>query len=173
MTNRAVRLVPLSVDHLSHVMGWVNDPEVMGYFANRQTPITEVEELAYMEKLLASPRTDKVWSVFDENTGDYVGQCSINAIYWGAGNGRVFLAVTKTMQGKGYAKPILKALIETGFRLGLHKLWLIVREDNVTAQKKYLEVGFKVEGLLMDEYYVHGKFHNMVRMGIISPLSFP
>lgn len=166
---QAVRLVPLHPDHLAHIMGWVNDPEVMGYFANRQKPITEEEELEYINTLIKS-KNDYVWSVFDDITGEYVGQCSINAIYWPASNGRIFLAVTKNQQGKGYAGAILKALMHQAFfTLALHKLWLIVREDNASAQDKYLKAGFKVEGLLQDEYYVQGRYHNMVRMGLINP----
>lgn len=171
---KAVRLEPLHTDHLAHVMGWVNDPTVMGYFASHQTEITEEAELAYMKSLISS-RNDFVWSVFDELTGEYVGQCSINAIHWPASNGRVFLVVTKEQQGKGYAGAILKALLHEGFfKIALHKLWLIVREDNLSSQKKYLKVGFEVEGLLKDEYFVQGKYHNMVRMGMINPeFSYP
>ncbi len=169
MTNRAVRLEPLAPEHLPYIMGWVNDMQVMGYFANRQTPITEDEELAYINSLISS-KNDRVWSVFDAITGEYVGQCSINAIYWPASNGRIFLAVTKSQQRKGYAEAILKALLhEAFFTLALHKLWLIVREDNTSAQEKYLKSGFQVEGLLRDEYFVQGRYHNMVRMGCINP----
>ena len=111
---QAVQLVPLHPVHLSHIMEWVNDPEVMGYFANRQKPITEEEELEYINTLIKS-KNDYVWSVFDDTTGEYVGQCSINAIYWPASNGRIFLAVTKNQQRKGYAEAILKALMHQAF----------------------------------------------------------
>ncbi len=74
-----LRLEPLAVEHLPHVMTWVNDREVMQYFANRQTHIGEEEEARYLKTLLASSN-DRAFSVFD---GDhYVGQCSVNAIYW-------------------------------------------------------------------------------------------
>lgn len=163
-----IRLEPLCSSHLSHIMGWVNDPEVMGYFANRQVAISEQEELSYIQSL-SSSKTDRAWSVFDESTGEYVGQCSINAIYWPAMNGRIFMAITGSQQRKGYAGEILRALSVEAFQhLGLHKLWLIVREDNQSAQAKYLKAGFKVEGLLRDEYYVQGRFHNMIRMGLIN-----
>ena len=169
MTKRAVRLVPLHPDHLPHIMEWVNDPEVMGYFAGRQSPITENDELEYINTLNRS-RNDRAWSVFDAITGEYVGQCSVNSIYFPASNGRIFLVITKNQQGKGYASAVLKALIHQGFfTLALHKLWLIVREDNTKAQEKYIKAGFQVEGLLRDEYYVQGRYHNMVRMGLINP----
>ena len=53
-----VRFEPLRRDHLGHVMTWVNDREVMQYFANRQADISEEEEGRYLEALIAS-RTDR------------------------------------------------------------------------------------------------------------------
>ena len=163
-----IQLVPLDKSHLSFVMRWVNDPAVIEYFALRATPITESEELAYIEALTSS-QTDKAWSVFDQTTGEYVGQCSINMINKTNRQGRLFMAVVKQQQGKGYASLVLEALKEKGFEeLGLHKLWLICREES-TMNEKYLRSGFKQEGLLLDEYFVKGRYYNMRRMAIINP----
>ena len=159
-----VRLEPLHPGHLDHVMTWVNDHEILSYFANRQSDITREEEAKYIQGLVAS-RNDRAFSVFDSETGEYIGQCSINAIYWPARNGRVFLVITREKQGRGYARVILQRLQEVARELGLHKLWLIVRADNVEAQAKYLKVGFRFEGLLRDEYCVGGVFYDMIRMG--------
>lgn len=165
-----VRLLALSVAHLPHVMTWVNDREVMQYFANRQSDITEDEERRYLESLIAS-KNDRAYSIFAED-GAYVGQCSINAIYWPARNGRVFLVVTKAQQRRGFGGAALRALVERAFgELGLHKLWLIVRRDNRAAQAMYLKLGFDFEGVLQDEYFVGGRFFDMVRMSLLAPRS--
>jgi diamine N-acetyltransferase len=148
-------------------MAWVNDREVMQYFATRQSAITEDEERGYLKALIGS-ETDFAYSAF---AGDgYVGQCSINKIYWPAKNGRVFLVVKRDQQGKGYGSAMLDALIERAFdQHGLHKLWLIVRRDNRRAQAMYLRHGFDFEGVLTDEYFVKGRFYDMVRMGMVAP----
>jgi RimJ/RimL family protein N-acetyltransferase len=164
-----VRLDPLKLDHLPHVMTWVNDREVMQYFAQRQEHITEDEERRYLESLISS-KTDRVFSIFtSDGEGEYVGQCSVNQIYWPARNGRVFLVVRKAMQGKGLGSAALRALIERAFgaEMNLHKLWLIVRRDNRSAQAMYLRAGFEFEGMLRDEYCVQGRFFDMVRMAIL------
>ena len=167
--NAEVDLVPLALEHLPHVMSWVNDREVMQYFANRQTSITEEEEASYLETLIAS-RNDRAFSIFDRADGRYLGQCSVNQIYWPARNGRVFLVIRRDEQHKGFGRAALRALIEHSFsELGLHKLWLIVRKDNRPAQAMYLQLGFDFEGVLRDEYYVQDRFFDMVRMGIIAP----
>ncbi len=165
-TEAGLRLVPLSLDHLPQVMRWVNDREVMQYFALRQTEISLDDERRYLETLIASPN-DRAFSIFDGER--YLGQCSINQIYWPAKNGRVFLAIVKDEQKKGYGRAALQALIETAFAppLALHKLWLIVRRDNRAAQAMYLRVGFEFEGTLRDEYCVSDRYYDMVRMGLV------
>ena len=164
-----MRLEPLSVDHLPHVMTWVNDREVMQYFAARQTQISEEEERSYLQ-WLTSAKHDRAYSVFDADDGDYVGQCSINKIYWPARNGRVFLVVTKAQQRRGYGRAALEALVERAWNeIDLHKLWLIVRSDNRAAQAMYLKLGFDFEGVLRDEYFVLDEFHDMVRMSMLQP----
>jgi diamine N-acetyltransferase len=161
----SIRLEPLSLDHLGHVMSWVNDHEVMQYFASHQRDITEDEERVYLEGLLAS-KNDRAYSVFDGDA--YVGQCSINQIYWPAKNGRLFVVITKAAQNKGHGPAAVKALLDVAFgELDLHKIWLIVRRDNRAAQAMYLKLGFDFEGVLTDEYCVSGRYFDMVRMSAV------
>jgi diamine N-acetyltransferase len=148
-------------------MSWVNDREVMQYFANRQTDLSEAEERGYLEGLMASP-TDRAFSIFDGER--YLGQCSLNQIYWPARNARLFIVLRRDCQGQGYGPAALRALLALAWStLDLHKVWLIVREDNRSAQAMYLKLGFSFEGLLRDEYHVLGRYHDMVRMAILRP----
>lgn len=165
---RQVVLNSLSENDIDDVMGWVNDPHVMGYFAAHQNTIGRDAELGYIRSLIASP-TDHAFTVRDAETGAYVGQVSINKIDTTARNGRVFMTVTAAAQGHGYAPRMLAAVMAKGWELGLHKLWLIVREENIRSITAYENAGFVREGLLRDEYYVQGKFWNMVRMGCLNP----
>ncbi len=171
-----VRLVPLSPSHLPLVMTWVNDREVMQYFALHQERISEDEERGYLETLCAS-QTARAFSVFagdGEGIESYVGQVSVNQIYWPARNGRIFLVVRKEMQSKGLGAAALDALIAEAFgSIGLHKLWLIVRRDNRKSQAMYLRAGFEFEGVLRDEYCVAGRYFDMVRMGLVKPQPVP
>ena len=49
----------------------------------------------------------------------------------------------------------------------LHKVWLIVREDNERAKFIYQRAGFSIEGTLCDEYFVNDKYYTMIRMAIL------
>ena len=162
-----LHLEPLSLDHLPHVMTWVNDHDVMQYFANRQTDITESDEAAYLERLIAS-KQERVYSVFDDEV--YVGQVSLNQIYWPAKNARLFVVVRRELQDRGYGTSAVERIVEKAFgELGLRKIWLIVRKDNRHAQAMYLKLGFDFEGVLRDEYCVNGVYYDMVRMARLAP----
>ena len=162
-----LRLEPLAVEHVPFVMTWVNDREVTQYFAGLQDEVSEAEERRFVEALAASP-DDRAFSIFDGD--DYLGQCSINKIYWPARNGRVFIALRRSAQGRGHGQAALARLMELAWNeLELHKLWLIVRRDNHRAQSLYVGLGFEFEGVLRDEYCVGGRYLDMVRMAVLRP----
>lgn len=158
-----LKLLPLDVGRdLHHVLGWVNDPAVMGYFAGHEDRIGELDERRYLEKLVQSGN-DMVFSAY---AGDlYVGQVSINQIHWPSDIGRLFICVTASQQHKGHGRLMLAGVAELAQRAGLEKLWLMVRADNLRSQAMYLRAGFAFEGVLRAEYKAHGKRYDMVRMG--------
>lgn len=82
----------------------------------------------------------------------------------------MFLVVRRAVQGRGYGTAMLRGLVALAWEeLDLHKLWLIVRKDNRAAQAMYLRQGFDFEGVLRDEYFVGGRYHDMVRMAVVRP----
>jgi diamine N-acetyltransferase len=164
-------LIPLSLEHLPHVMKWVNDPNVMQFFAGHQEPISDEQEQVYLWKILNS-NTDFVFSIFDGDT--YIGQCSLNNIYWPAKNARMFIVILPEFQKKGYGTRAIIELLTYAFEnLQLHKIWLITRSDNRNAQGHYVKLGFDFEGILKDEYFVQYRYFDMVRMSIINPGLLP
>ena len=159
-----IELRPTTMADLPDIMGWVNDPDITHYFA-KMGHVSLEQEKAYLEKMLASEK-DKLFTILIDN--EYAGQCSINEIYWPAKNGRLFLVLTKKFQNRHLSKGVLEALLRQAFEImQLHKVWLIVREDNERAQFIYQRAGFSVEGTLRDEYYVNDKYYTMIRMAIL------
>ena len=159
-----IELRPTTLADLPDIMGWVNDPDITHYFASMGN-ITPEQEEEYLKKMLAS-KTDRLFSIFVDE--EYAGQCSINQIYWPAKNGRLFIVLTNEFQHRGLAQKVLAALLERAFiALGLHKVWLIVREDNAGSQFLYQRAGFSIEGTLRDEYFVNDKYYTMIRMAIL------
>jgi RimJ/RimL family protein N-acetyltransferase len=159
-------LVPLDTTHVDHVMTWVNDPEVIKNFQNFGATITRDDELAFIKKLQGSGN-DRVFSIFD-STGAYVGQGGINQISWINRLGRLSIFITKSQQHKGFGRSAVKAIVEKAFgEIGMNKVWLMAYASNVRAIAMYEKIGFQKEGLLREEYFWQGTYHDICRMGLL------
>ena len=165
MENR-FEMKSLEIADVDHIMTWVNDPEVVKNLQHFDKTLTREDELSYINKILSS-KNDFVFSFFDGS--EYIGQGGIHQISWENKLGRVSIMIARKHWGKGYGQEILKRLINHAFKeLGLHKIWLMHWKENKKAEHIYKKLGFKKEGILKDEYYWQGQYHDMVRMAIIN-----
>lgn len=162
-----VRLRPLQMSDLDHVMTWVNDPDIVGNFSTFSHPISREEEARYLEKLLGS-ENDKVFAI-ESLEGQYIGNIGIHQIHWPSRLGRLAIIIgNRGHWGKGYAQSALRQVIAWGFnQANLHKIWLIYFETNEKARHIYTKMGFVQEGVLRDEYFHYGRYHNMIRMSLL------
>ena len=80
MKKQKATLRPLEMNDLDNMMQWVNDPDVIGNFANFKMPISRDDERKYLENMLASD-TDKAFAV-ENGDGEYLGNVGIHQIYW-------------------------------------------------------------------------------------------
>ena len=161
-----IKLKPLELKDVDNIMTWVNDLEVTKNLQHFNKNFTKKDEVAYVKKLLTS-KNDFVFSVFDGS--NYVGQCGIHQIAWENKLGRLSLIIKQEFWNKGYAQKVLPMLINQAFKkLGLHKVSLIHWKENKKADHLYKKIGFKKEGLLKDEYFWQGRYHDMVRMAILN-----
>ena len=70
--------------------------------------------------------------------------------------------------GKGIGTEATMLLTDYAFkRLNAHRVWLGVSAANEIAVKCYEKVGYKREGELRDEIFVHGKYVSAIRMGLL------
>lgn len=85
-------------------------------------------------------------------------------------NAELFICIgDDDYRGKGVGKKAIKWLTNYGFnRLKLHKINLGVFKENVPAVKLYESLGFKTEGIMRDDAFFHGQFHDMLSMAIFN-----
>jgi RimJ/RimL family protein N-acetyltransferase len=70
--------------------------------------------------------------------------------------------------GKGIGLEATTLLAHYGFqRLNAHRIWLGCSADNEPAWKTYEKVGFKREGVLRDDLFYDGKYHDAYRYAIL------
>lgn len=165
-----VRLRPLEESDVDHIMTWVNDPEIVGNLAAFSgEPFTREQELAYVRRIRASA-TEAVFSILAVDDGRYLGQCGIHQVHDRSRVGRLACIVaSRGDHGRGFGSAAIRALCDLAFdERGLHKLWLMVFAHNARGRGIYERVGFRQEGLLREEYFHEGAWHDMVRMSLLA-----
>lgn len=166
MTEVTLRLLDINRD-LEHIMSWINDSNIVSNFGWFDAKVTLESERAYLEKMLAS-KSDKLYSVFDEQNR-YIGQTGIHEIDYRNKHARFGLIIaSKEEWGRGYGKKVVEGLLDKAFsELNLHKVWGMFVQQNQKAHHLFVEkCGFRVEGVLQEEYFRDGKYLPMVRIGM-------
>lgn len=103
-------------------------------------------------------------------TGEVVGFIRLNDIDFIARKAAVRIFIRPDMQEQGYGTDALHTLACFCFReLGLHRLGLVVRDDNERARKVYERLGFVLEGCERDAAWVEGQWVNFLHMGLLAP----
>ena len=78
------------------------------------------------------------------------------------------IIIAPNFQGRGYAKSATRIAINYAFRaLNLHKVYLVVDQSNAAAIHIYEQCGFVIEGILREEFFSNGNYHDAYRMGLL------
>ena len=161
-----IRLRPIRVDDADAILEWINDPEVTRNFA-ALGHITREQEVRFLESTIASD-TDRLYAI-EALDGAFLGTAGVHKIWWPARNGRLGIVIgDKRAHGKGFAQEGLRLLCGVAFReLGLHKVWLVHYATNGRMRHVARKLGFVEEGVLRDEYFHEGAYHDMVRHSLL------
>lgn len=99
----------------------------------------------------------------------FIGKCGFVKINWKNRLGELAILIGEPqMHGKGYGTDAIQTLCKFGFdELNLHKIKAVVFDFNEAALRCYEKCGFVREGLLKQEIYREGAYHDVVMMGLI------
>lgn len=99
----------------------------------------------------------------------YIGGCGINKLDWKNSVATIGIFIgNEDYWGKGYGSDALNILIKFIFeQMNIHKIKLGVYSYNKRAIKCYEKCGFKKEGVLREELFRDGKYHDVIIMGIL------
>lgn len=164
-----VQLRPVDEHDVDDILSWVNDKSVIGNLASfAGKPLTREDELSWVRKVRTST-DDRVFTVTGAHDGRYLGQVGLHQIFWRSRVGRAAAIIaSKDDHGKGYGSAAIAALLDTAFhQLELHKVWLMVFRTNHRSLRTWRRLGFVDEGVLRDEYFHEGAWHDMARLGLL------
>ena len=143
---------------------WRNMPEVWKW-CRQYAPIDENHHAKWLERIAADP-TIKMFGIEGDNRRP-IGVCGLTSIDRVNQKAEFSLYIAPTEQAKGYGKDALKTLLQHAFfHQNLWRVWGEVYAGN-PALKTFGELGFKVEGVLREDYFRNGKFIDVHRIAIL------
>lgn len=164
-----VRLREYREDDISTVLKYINDEEVKRNLTpGIPYPFTLEDEKKWYQSITA---TEDTYSFAIETIEDsiYLGGCGINHVDWKNSIAVVGIFIgNKDYWNKGYGTDAMRTLIKFIFNeMNINKIKLNVYSFNERAVKCYEKCGFKKEGVLRQEIYREGKYHDEFIMAIL------
>jgi len=104
-----------------------------------------------------------------EDSCEFIGVVYLLGIDWvsGVAEFAIFIGEEK-YRGKGIGKEATIKMLKHGFlNMGLHKIYLKVLECNERAINLYKRIGFKEDGVLRQDVYKNGEYHNLKLMSML------
>jgi ribosomal-protein-alanine N-acetyltransferase len=164
-----IYLRPLLREDLNErYLGWLNDPEANHFLESGRFPYTMDQLEDYYQGVTGSGSA-VMMAVVEKSSDDHIGNVKLEPINW-VHRTAVFgiLIGEKAAWGKGYGTEATRLTVAYAFeKLNLRKVSLGVVATNTPAIKVYEKVGFQVEGVKREEYFVGGQYVDALWMAIL------
>lgn len=154
----------LEEEDLALILQWRNDPNVLR-FLDSYEPLSMYGHRRWFQGLHGDPTRAYFGIVMGD--GGLAGVAWLKQIDWRVRKAEVGIYLGRS-RGKGLGKEALRNLIQYAFEtLNLHKLWATVFSYNMPSQRLFEGLGFRKEGLLRQETYREGRYHDVIRYGLL------
>jgi len=169
MEGKLVRLRPYDKSDLDDLMKWVNDEDVTRFLGSLMTPpLSRSAEEGFLGMAMTHSETHKVFAI-ETLAGEFAGGIDLRVVDQIDRRAEVGIVIGfKDFWGKGYGTDAMKVLLKFAFgRLNLNRVSLRVFDYNERAIKSYEKCGFKREGLLRQDRFYAGEYHDTIVMGML------
>ena len=109
------------------------------------------------------------WGITRKADDTVIGMVGFN--YWDKQNNRASIGfdLARAHWRKGIMREALCAMLNFGFiNMGLHRIAADASLENEASWKLMSSLGFTQEGILRDQYYEHGDYHDLVILSILA-----
>ena len=147
-----ISFVRVSENLVPDYLAMVNDIENVGRFIGKsRPPITAEQETKWVQKKLA--KGAPLFSMLDRETGAFIGNIEFMDVTDGAGE--LGIAITASMQDKGFGTEAITAMVRYGMdQMDLTRIFLSVFPDNARAIHVYEKCGFREYDRTADDVFM-------------------
>ena len=162
------RTVIRALEHkdLENRVSWINNSNVRDTLF-MHFPISLAETKIWFEKTLTD-NTRKDFIIELKESCKPIGFAGYVNIDWVNRKAEPFIAIGEVEAwGKGYGTEVVHALLSYGFNeMGMNRMYGFMLDTNHGALKMDLKAGFLEEGLLKEDVFMHGEYHDRIMLGI-------
>jgi RimJ/RimL family protein N-acetyltransferase len=161
-----VKLRALERSDLERSLRWVNDPDVTR-FTGTLFPISSAEEEAWYARI-QQDSSQRVFAIEAED-GVHIGNCGFRDVQVIPRKAELWIYIGEgSRQDRGYGPAAIGELLAFGFqRMNLHRIWVRVFSYNERAVRAFEKCGFAREGLLRDDVFRDGRYHDTHILSIL------
>jgi len=160
------RLRRIEREDIPTFVRWFGDPEVR-QFLLVNSPISHAQEEKWFERKLEDADSELFAIVTLDGT--HIGNIELFDFHRIPRAAELGVVIgEKAYWGQGYGSDAIRTLLRFGFEeLNLHRVQLVVDEDNKRGIGAYQKCGFQLEGHLRDAVYRQGHYRDLLMMGIL------
>lgn len=164
-----VRLRAYTREDLPETRSYVNEEGVGDLLrSDILFPFRPEDQEKWYESLDAKSDKEYSFAIESREDGAFLGGCGVVEIRAKDRVGRIGMFLGKEHIGKGYGIDALRVLVAFCFNeINLNKLKLDVFSFNERAVRCYEKAGFKREGVLRQDAYRYGRYHDVIVMGLL------
>lgn len=160
-----IRLRPLESSDLLFVHKLNNNDVIMRYWF--EEPYEAYDELVALYTRHIHDQYERRF-IIEHISGQPAGLVELVEIDYIHRRAEFQIIIAPNFQGRGYAKSATRIAVNYAFRaLNLHKVYLVVDQGNAAAVHIYEQCGFVTEGILREEFFSNGSYHDAYRMGLL------
>jgi len=149
---------------------WRRDPEIMAKTGGNVFFVSSEKDRKWVEDKIFNNDLSLYLAICLTESDEMIGYLSVINIDWRnrkAQWGGIIIG-RKDLWNKGYARDAARLMLEYIFlEMGLHRFYGHWLESHSISIKMGERLGFKREGILRDNVFKNGKFHNLVVMSLL------
>lgn len=155
---------------LQMLRAWRNRPDFRKFFREYKEINADMQTKWYEDKVINDNST-LMFSIRDIACGELIGCCGLCYINWVHRHSDLSLYIGKDhvyIDDEGLAQEACQLLFHYGFQeLALHKIWTEIYDFDKKKLDLYSRLGFKQDGMLRDQYFYDGKWHDSRMMSLL------
>ena len=159
-----IEFKPHSEKDIPNRVKWLSNPKANRLLGNHPGIKTTLAKQRAWFVVYRKEKAKKFFTIYtDKRPIGFVGLSHIDKINK---NAEIFIVIGEDdYRGKGIGRQAMIWILDYGFnKLKLHKISLAVFPENLAAVKLYKSLGFRQEGLLKDDAFFGGKYHDTLLM---------